>query len=197
MKKMGLLIALATVLTVGGVYASWHYSSTTGVTEEHPNKIGVTLENQEGDQQAGTLTSVATLNLTIDQLDNNYNGVLKCATGDKVEYTFEAATFAAKGWKDDVVFNWKVEIESNAVYKKFPVLVAGSTTFGDSGEVGVDDNTRIATYTLAGSQITDAVKFNEAIQLPTPEDHKTLSDILTSSPLQIKITCTVETGVDA
>ena len=35
MKKIGLLVTLALIVTIGGVYAQWNYSGQTGINSSH------------------------------------------------------------------------------------------------------------------------------------------------------------------
>lgn len=198
MKKMGLLIALATVLTVGGVYASWQYAGNADLSSL--SSLDVTLAGKTSDKTAGTVTPTSTITLNIDQLsEGDYHGVLKpTAAGQKCVFKFTYNDFASSEWKDSVKFSWSISIVEDGNYTygtgdtsdDVVVLVEGTDTSGSS-VVAVDAGTKSATFEITAEQVCTAVKFNSAITLPTPESHAQLETDMAALKPSIKISCTV------
>ena len=198
MKKMGLLIALATVLTVGGVYASWQYAGNDDLNSS--KSLAVTLEGKTSTETAGTVEATSTIVLSIDQLSStDYHGVLEPTSNDQAcVFTFTYNDFASSAWKDSVKFTWTISIEEAGTYTygtaetsdDVAVLVDGTDASGSS-VVTVNSSTKQATFEITAEQVCTAVKFNEAITLPTPESHAQLTTDMNALKPSIKISCTV------
>ena len=87
MKRLSLLMALAMIITIGGVYATWNYQS--GVIEGHHMAIGkIGLTEVKTDGSKGAITVTPTVTMLIDDADDNHKPDELTVTGNiTITYT--------------------------------------------------------------------------------------------------------------
>ena len=102
MRKLSLLIALCTLLTVGGVYATWTYTQNTDVADEAVN-MSLNLTDVAYSGSYGTYKIDTTgLNLTIDPKASTTHTTALYATG-QIVITFTPNSVAPAEVKDNGV----------------------------------------------------------------------------------------------
>ena len=112
MKKLSVLIALMLCITIGGVYATWTYTSTSADIVDATKEVVVELEDATTTGAAGTFTVITNLALKIDQIteddgstDHKAQLVYGSADGEaiKLVVTFVPSVNASKDVKDFAV----------------------------------------------------------------------------------------------
>ena len=84
MKKLSLLIALCTLLTIGGVYATWTYTQNTDVADESVN-MGLNLTDVAYSGSYGTYrVDTSGVTMSIDPKDGTAHTTALYITGDIV-----------------------------------------------------------------------------------------------------------------
>lgn len=165
MKKIGLLAALATIVTVGGVYATWNYvTGTTAKVEAYP-QVGITGV-QENKDPRGTLNLTNNMSYIIDDTDGNYVAELIFQSGTCV-FSYTPAT----GAELPTHFEW--------------TFTTGDTgTFNNQAIFVDNDKSGTITYDAGATQydLTDTVKgfvaLANSISLPTIQDYNTFKSAL-------------------
>ncbi len=177
MKKMSFILALALLVTVGGVYASWNYSRGTLATTD------ITFNGRMADIVSGTakgtiqvVSNSNTLTFKVDDVDAaDYVAVL-VPTG-QVQIQFKAAVGA-----DNAVVTEGIKLQATVTvagtktpYNTGSGTVAifapkASNTFELNGGNKVLPNTSI---TITAAQIAAAIDFceGETVKLDTYEDN--------------------------
>lgn len=106
MKKLSLLVALALLITVGGVYATWSFTSENSDIVDVKYESVVTLADATTSGAAGTYTISSNLVLSIDQkAEGDHTAVLRflpATTGDEIflDITFTPAVNAPEAVKN-------------------------------------------------------------------------------------------------
>ena len=84
MKKFGLLVALALIVTIGGVYATWNYSGQTGINSSHEHLNSNMADYVAGENAYGNIRILDNdMDIIIDDANNNHVAEL-VITGDMV-----------------------------------------------------------------------------------------------------------------
>lgn len=100
MKKFGLLVALALIVTVGGVYAQWNYSAQTGINSSHEHLNSNMADYIAGSNAYGTISIFDNdMRLAIDDTNNDHVADL-VITGDMI-FLFEP--FSGENVPDSVI----------------------------------------------------------------------------------------------
>lgn len=93
MKKLSLLIALAMLISIGGVYATWVYSQSDDVADI-TNARAITMTNATFEGNYGTYnTDASTLSMKIDPLPGTTHTTGLIVTGE-IKIIFTPATHA-------------------------------------------------------------------------------------------------------
>ena len=98
MKKIGLLVTLALIVTIGGVYAQWNYSGQTGINSSHEHLSSNMADYVAGSNAYGTIRIFDnSMRLEIDDANNDHYAELAISgymiflfepfTGDNVPST--------------------------------------------------------------------------------------------------------------
>ena len=84
MKKFGLLVALALIVTIGGVYATWNYSGQTGINSSHEHLNSNMADYVAGENAYGNIRILDNdMDIIIDDASNDHVAEL-VITGDMV-----------------------------------------------------------------------------------------------------------------
>lgn len=106
MKKLSLLVALALLITVGGVYATWSYAGTDDIADAYA-EAKVTIADTELTGANGTYKVESNLVLTVDQANDDHEAELVFGSNNSQEIflkvTFTPATNAPQSIKDNAV----------------------------------------------------------------------------------------------
>ena len=98
MKKLGLLAALATCVTIGGVYAAWTYADTTSFVDRETVSIGLTPATNTTGESLEIVEGTNTLKFLLDDSDGDKKGDAIVASGsvtvryNALENNFETVT---------------------------------------------------------------------------------------------------------
>ena len=96
MKKLSLLVALALLVTIGGVYATWSYAGNIA-TESHMH-MSVNLATATEDTPKGSIINVLnSMDIKIDDTNNDYNA--EVVLNGKMAFIF----IPGKGASTDVI----------------------------------------------------------------------------------------------
>ena len=183
MKKMGLLIALATVLTVGGVYATWQYADAD-VTKVERDNISVLVEEKQT-VTAGTLSVTGEMSFKIDQSDAAYHGKLVEATANqKLTFTFAPTAHAPAEFKDGVQFVATISISEAGEYDSEDILVVIDATKQTVTSV---EHT-LTTFEIDSTDIISAIGVNQTFTVPTSAAHDDFTTAVNDTKPTIKVT---------
>ena len=126
MRKLSFLIALCTLLTVGGVYATWTYMETTNVADAKMH-MSVNLGEAEFAGSYGTYkVNADNLTLTIDPKEGTSHTTALYATGEIV------ITFTPS-------FNATEEVKNNGVASTFQLALTGDWKYEGQDMLTIED----------------------------------------------------------
>ena len=172
MKKLSLIVALAVVLTVGGVFASWTYYEEGYTIENNPG-VGVVFDDNAVLASKGTISFAAgDIKFTITQDGTGYT------TGWSHNGS-SAITFTPNGTNTSAVLVATVTV-SGGVYDETTFLSAkASNTF----EFTV---TKDVSATITADQIAGCLNMN-SVTLPTKEDYDEFADIAAATTITVTV----------
>ena len=126
MRKLSLLVALALLVTIGGVYATWSYAGSIA-TESHMH-MSVNLATATENTPKGTIVNVLnSMDVKIDDTNNDYEAEL--VFSGKMGFVF----LPGKGASDDVIadgipLQFLVEQETPYQYEGSDIFVLTKDT---------------------------------------------------------------------
>ena len=172
MRKLSLLIALCTLLTVGGVYATWTYTQNTDVADEAVN-MTMNLTDVAYSGSYGTYKVDTTgFKLTIDPKAGTTHITSLIATGEIV-ITFTPNSVAP------------AEVKADGVPSTFALSLSNPNWKYDDGE-------GVFTFTISAAEFVNHVHLNEFL-LDTKADYDAFNTVLG----QGQIVITVSDGITA
>lgn len=111
-RKLLLVIVLALIITVGGVYATWNYAEKDVGSID--STVGFKLSSAVNNTEKGTLALKSnTLKIEIDQADAQYNSKLVVTGAIEITFTPNAAT--AEEVIDAMQLVWSVRLVNSGV----------------------------------------------------------------------------------
>ena len=201
MKKVGGLIALATVVTVGGVYATWTYSNGELDIADVTKEMVIEMDAATITGVSGTYSVTSNVSFSIDQAgtntDNNHfhKAILNINTSDEkapyITITFTPSANADSTIKENAVeseyyftttttMQYPMDAEGNYLANgaakdifKFPTSSAANPV--DIDWVRQDNGT--FTYTFDEAAIKAAVQIDDFV-LDTKTEHDAFKSIL-------------------
>ena len=198
MKKLSTLIALALIVTIGGVYAAWSYAQGTTASSEITREINMAQVNT--DSNKGTI-SVTPSNFAflVDDIETVDYVAALTATGE-LAVTFTPATGAdatlATNGISMVATITVAKSETATTYTGIDSTGASQTvvplaakTEGNANVITISGNGVDGTTKITAAQILGALVFNEgkAIKLPTKADNDRYHNILKNYTIKITI----------
>ena len=200
MKKLGLLMAMALTVTVGGVYATWTYTQNTDVADETVN----TAMNLTGVAYSGSYGTYSidrsTLALKIDPLPGTTHTTALVIEG-QIVITFTPNSVAPQEVKDEGVpttiqfglsnSDWKFDDdgEDEVAARDIITLTHGGKKENIAwGEP--DETTGVFTYTITAEELAKHLSLTE-FNLDTKAKYDAYSTALSLG----NITLTVSDGV--
>lgn len=127
MKKLSLIVAMAVILTIGGVFATWTYSGSSVDSQTANAGISITTATTDS-TKAGTITATSDVAFSIDNETGDYKTKIDDATG-KVTVNFDAAELATDAVKDGVKLQWSVSISgTKSQYEGTTLLTVSDTS---------------------------------------------------------------------
>ena len=204
MKKISTLIALATLVTIGGVYASWTYASSGKLSStfylDGSTNVGIT--DKVGADKGTLSINRDNFRIVIDDEDNDHNADFSVSGYLTITYTPSiAVTDDEKKNGLDLVFTLQSSI---AKYEGVSIFALCEDAHDIVTIVpnDVDPETGFAqsfTYTISATEIDKALSFytdvhseDEAtddgvLRLDTEEEYDAFKEALHSGALQIII----------
>ncbi len=180
MKKLSLLIALALVVTISGVYAAWSYAQGTTASVEITREINMAQVNTDSNKGSISATPSDVAFLVDD--GGNYHTVLK-GTG-KFDITFTPSTGAdaetiANGIK--MIATITVRSASNLTYSynSQNVVPITAKTENKANVIDLTPSGPAKTATLTVAQILGAVELCDVVLATKAENdafHTVLND---------------------
>ena len=167
MKKLSTLIALALIVTIGGVYAAWHY-----------NRGQVSLEISRSATMASIQSDTSKGTITIDQTANSNNGnTLKFLVDDTgtIDWKAELVPSGSVWVKFTAASNADSIVQSNGIKMKATVTLSGAQDAYAGKKIfkvkeGANTITLNTTPSLESQEITAAqiaacLEFNEGAEV--------------------------------
>lgn len=204
MKKLSLLVALALLITVGGVYATWTYAGTNDIADAFA-EVKVTIADTELTGANGTYKVESNLVLTVDQANANHEAELVFDSNNSVDVflkvTFTPAESAPQNVKNNGVpselyfgttttMQYKMDAEGNYSEGGTPKDIF---TFTNKGNDELDnifawnkETDGTFTYTLNAAQLKEQIKLNDnngtnPFVLDTKAEHDAFRTALTGN----------------
>ena len=198
MKKLSTLIALALIVTIGGVYAAWSYAQGTTASSEITREINMAQVNT--DSNKGTI-SVTPSNFAflVDDIEAVDYVAALTGTGELAiiftPATGSDATLVSSGISmvatitvaKTAAATTYSGIDSTGASQTVVPLVA--KTEGNANVITITGNGVDGTTKITASQILGALVFNEGkdIKLPTKADNDRYHDVLKNYTIKITI----------
>lgn len=195
-RKIGTIVALAAIMTVGGVYATFNYAQQ-GVTEA-AGQAETVIAEAKNDLKKGTLTVVSTLKIGVD--DKGFvgkpAGESLWLTAKTVEGSFKVTFTPTPGADKDVVDNGivltrKIAISLNDDTKKNEYTdAAGKTdailTLDSDAAVDLNGGAKVIGEHDFADEISNAITVTE-FSLPTQNDYDNYSALLKNLVITVTI----------
>lgn len=188
MKKLSTLIAIALIVTIGGVYAAWSYSQGTTAEVEITREINMAQINTNGSK--GTISATPENNfafLVDDDGSGTYTAKL-VGTG-KLNITFTANPGADSSVASGIEMVATIEVRSatNATYTygDYTNLVPLTHKQGEN-VINITNNTVSKTATLTADQILGAIVLT-SVKLPTKDANDKYHAVLKDYTIYITI----------
>ncbi len=170
MKKLGLLMAMALTVTVGGVYATWTYTKDTDVADEAVN-MTMNLTDVAYSGSYGTYkVDTSGLTLLIDPKPGTTHTTALVIEGDIV-ITFTPNSVAPEEVKEngvDSTFqlsltneNWTFDIDTTDEVAGLPIVTLAHNEKEDIVWGKPDESTGIFTFTIPASELVKHITLTE------------------------------------
>ncbi len=181
MKKLTILIALALIVTIGGVYATWNYANGTATKgEAYLDEVTKITEKVEGLAKGKITVDSNTLAITIDDADNNHVAEL-IITGE-ITFKYTPAADVAQ-----IPMQYTLSLTDNWNYNSKPIFVIDTTT-----QV-LNSGTATNTVTITGAELANLISLNGTITLSTPDEYTAFKSSLHSGSIAIVVSETTTT----
>ena len=178
MKKLSLLLALAMLVTIGGVYATWNYAQGTAVYRD--KFLTAHLTDKVTDTAKGNIeVNIDGLTLTIDDADNNHRGELILAGEIVINFTPNEGCDA--------------DVENNGIALQYQLGTTpdynylGNPIFTVNTEVqALNGGNPTKSITIPASELQDLITLND-MELPTVDAYTAFKAALHSGSIQITV----------
>lgn len=184
MKKLSLLIALALIVTIGGVYAAWNYAQGATASVEITREINMAQVNTDSNKGSISATP-SNVSFIVDD-GGSYNTVLK-GTG-KFDITFTPSTGAdattiSNGIK--MIATVTVKSTNNLKYEGTTVPIIARTD-GGANVIDITPSGASKTAELTVDQILGAVQLCDVV-LDTKAKNDAFHSVLNDYTIVITI----------
>ena len=185
MKKLSTIIAMATIMTVGGVYATFNYAQNPA--QAATGEISPIISGAVTESSKGKIKINSTFKVTIDDLGVIAGGANSYYTGMKTEGTFKVSFTPNVGADADVrdngiKLNMKLSFTGNKYDEKDIFVTNG---LDSNNTVSLNEGNKIlGEYEI---KLTDYFGANEAIKLSTHAEYKAYENQLKNTKILIEI----------
>ena len=165
MKKMNLLLSIASVLVVGGVYATWQYSQGGVDSVSGSYGVGITTTTTANKGELAITSADSAVSFLVGN-KGTYHPELRLENSDDVTFTFTpnlgadaevASNGIAVSWTLSVVSDWMYDSDFDGEKDKALFVVDSSAT--TIAAPGQDSNGDIA-YSISASDIMSKITLN-------------------------------------
>jgi hypothetical protein len=190
MKRLSLLVALFTCLTIGGVYATWNYAGTNDIADSFA-EAKVTIADAQLTGANGTYSIKSNLVLTVDQKNDDHEAELVFSSNDfhpiHLSVTFTHASNAPqvikeKGVPSELYYGTTVPMQyildtATGNFKKdatpVDIFKFSNTADGTLNNVftWTKESNGTFTYTLNEAQLKEAIQLSRTFVLDTKAEH--------------------------
>lgn len=185
MKKISTIIAMATIMTVGGVYATFNYAQNP--TQAATGEISPIISGAVTESSKGEIKINSTFEVIIDDLGVIGGGSNSYYTGMKTEGTFKVSFTPNVGADADVrdngiKLNMKLSFTGNKYDEKDIFVTNG---LDSNNTVSLNEGNKIlGEYEI---KLTDYFGANEEIKLSTHAEYKAYENQLKNTKIIIEI----------
>jgi hypothetical protein len=185
MKKLGIAAMLATVVTVGGVYAAWNYAGGKADTAT----ASKTLQITQADLQAtsGTLSVQLPTVLAIDNMGNYTPGW--CVTGDLACKGDMVVKFVPNTGAATTSFTCTIKLINNTYLdddgKTKQIIVVDGDTITQTFDYTSGEGEQ--TYTLSIAEFLELLPINDEITVPTYEEYGKFSKAVSTLGIEVSV----------
>lgn len=173
MKKLSLIVAMAVVLTIGGVFATWTYADDDIAAKTYTKQIG--MEDATSGSASAVITEVTNdLTLTVNNA-GEFVPVLNVSGSIVAKLVIDPT--APDDITDGVQLQWEL-IENTDPGNLFTVT-SGTTTLGDIGNN--------ETVTITAEMIKNKITLDVTDKLDTSAKHGVFKGKLDQVSLTVKI----------
>ena len=178
MKKISILIVLAMIVTIGGVYATWNYAmdGVDGVGVD----TQVTLTEKVVSTSQGTIDVDASgLSIVIDDANNDYHGELVIDGQIDIEFTadpYADATVKTNG----LPMQYELSVTTPWEHDGVQIFTVDSNAVAFNGGAGTFTATITAAELMAAIDMCD-------VYLPTTTDYDEFAAVLTQGEITITV----------
>lgn len=181
MKKIGIIVALALIVTIAGTYATWNYTTgATGVASQDLTGISIAITDKEiQTADGGTITVTKSDDLKIEVDDDGSHNAKLVFTGS-ITVTYTSASADVKG----LVLNCVSTAPANQ-YKNSPIFAGGS--LNSAREIGSDETGAYAKWVIEGDDLAQLFKLNGTVAATTVNDYDTLKTALEGATYTVTV----------
>ena len=183
-------MALAMLITIGGVYATWTYQN--GVIEGKHMPIGkIGLTDVETDGSKGAITVNSTVEMLIDDADDNHkpdeltvNGNITITYRPSTDYPVPVALYYHLGLSDPAKEGTDKHVQDPATYDKLVYEEKQIFTKYDTSnqviQVGdlTDNGDGSYSFVITAEKIKELIKINGDITLDTYQEYQDYESLL-------------------
>ena len=178
MKRLSLLLALALLVTVGGVYATWNYAQGTAAYRE--KFLTAHLTDKVTDTAKGVIdVNIDGLTLTIDDADNNHHGELILAGEIVITFTPNEGADADVD-RDGIAMQYQLGTTKDYNYNDNPIFTVNTDIQALNGGAATKS------VTIPASELQGLITLND-MELPTVDAYSAFKAALHSGSIQITV----------
>lgn len=187
MKKIGLFVALALIVTVGGTYATWNYTKADkDAVPDVTESVGITLEAaQETTVSSGTITIKKSEDFAINiDDDGNHNATLSFKGTLTVSFSGSgtAGNETVKGLNLVCTASGdQIQYKGNDVFKYTPLNA--NREVGN----GTDQSQPFAQWVIGADELAKMIQLNGTVTASTIDEYNQLKTALDGKTITITV----------
>lgn len=193
MKKLTTIIAFALVITIGGVFAAWHYATAAVDSLTLRPGLQMTTVETHSDVAQGVIEQVSAHTFTF-RVDDTYDNKEQNGQTPEESDRYLAMLTASGSWTFKFTPNEDAPIDvQNGVPLSVTVTVEGSAQYDGKVLLTTAENNVISIaettedITIYADQILACLDFVDNVVLDTPEKNAEFADALASYLIKIEV----------
>ena len=184
-RKLLLVVVLALVITVSGVYATWNYAEKD-LTATSAGHLTIDLSGKDVSVEKGTLSFAGNIRIEVDQLDSTYKSKVVSVGDSAITVTFTPNAINAEVVENGVNLQWYMNAHNTVdfatlKYGATPIIAEFNTAKNTLTMAKQLDGTFVGTITA--DEILTKMVFSQVI-LPSEADYDAyelaLNELLTA-----------------